>query len=303
MAQSRAACTGVCTSQDDPHKGWGSPEPPPSSPASPLMKRGRPLRPGSAHRFVAREVLAQASWVGPCSALEVGVRGVGGWGVLERLSGNLTVGFGNHSLHKGAEQGGRLGLQREVPWKGWGLRKAPKRAQGGHHPQREPTLEHLLALAKPLRPGLYKGNPSCSAKAQGQARGGTLEDVSECQTAGTWGERPRQAGDSLRCEAEKLLSVWSSALRLHGPQGTSETRSADLLCILDCEIQAVQGAGPQVRQNEQNFPVHRDSVAQGLVVLQESSEKLPWEQGMRMHILGVQRLPGRRVHQDLAPGP
>lgn len=94
------------------------------------------------------------------------------------------------------------------PWKGRGLRKAAKQAQGGHHPQREPTLEHPLALAKPPRPRLYKGNPSCSAKARGQVRGGTLGGVSECQSAVTWGERPRQAGDSLGCEAEKLLSVW-----------------------------------------------------------------------------------------------
>lgn len=34
-AQRWAGSTGVCTSQDDPLKGWGSPEPPPSSPASP----------------------------------------------------------------------------------------------------------------------------------------------------------------------------------------------------------------------------------------------------------------------------
>lgn len=68
------------------------------------------------------------------------------------------------------------------PWKGQGLRKAAKQAQGSHHPQREPTLEHTLALAKPH---LYKG---CSAEARGQVGGGTLGGVSECQSAVTGGE-------------------------------------------------------------------------------------------------------------------
>lgn len=96
--------------QDDPHKGPGSPEPPSSSPAFPLMRRGRPLRPGSAHRLLPGKGWLRLPGQGPAQSLKLGG--------LECLSGNLTVGFGNHSLHKGAEHSGRL--RREVPLEGAG---------------------------------------------------------------------------------------------------------------------------------------------------------------------------------------
>lgn len=40
------------------------------------------------------------------------------------------------------------------------------------------------------------------------------------------------------------------------------------------------------------IPLSHQDLGQGLVVLKESSEQLPWEQGLHMHILGVQKLPG-----------
>lgn len=72
-AQRWAGRTGVCTSQDDPHKGWGSPEPPPSSPATPpppLTRRGRPLRPGSAHRLSLGKCWLRLPGQGPARSLK-----------------------------------------------------------------------------------------------------------------------------------------------------------------------------------------------------------------------------------------
>lgn len=135
---------------------------PPQHP--PLIGRGRPLRSESALGSSWGSVGSVLPGQGPVQPLKSQA--------LEHLPGNFTVGFGNHSCHKGA---GHTCPLKDVPLPGWKRRGYEERGKAGPQPVRAPASEGAhtqapttLALSEPQWPPLCSGNHSFSANTRGE---------------------------------------------------------------------------------------------------------------------------------------